>query len=146
MIWALDPVQVLCSAAPPNVYQFKPWKPKATRYKPFYRKCKWSSQLKHQFLFEAKMSWSQSLVLNSHCYSLIRGSVGWPSDGQLSRLTLKWQTLSFRGAAKLTMATRLLENSRSTIHISSVSAVFVERTQGNPDQQSQDCQTYVRRK
>ena len=38
-----------------------------------------------------------------------------------SSLTLKWQTLSFLGADKLTTATRLLENSRSTIHISSLS-------------------------
>ena len=35
--------------------------------------------------------------------------------------TLKWQTLSFLGADKLTIATRLLENNLSTMQISSVS-------------------------
>jgi len=34
---------------------------------------------------------------------------------------LKWQTLSFLGADKLTIATRLLENNLSTMQISSVS-------------------------
>lgn len=38
--------------------------------------------------------------------------------------TLKWQTLSFLGADKLTMATRLLENNLSTMQISSVSPKY----------------------
>lgn len=38
--------------------------------------------------------------------------------------TLKWQTLSFLGADKLTIATRLLENNLSTMQISSVSPKY----------------------
>lgn len=41
---------------------------------------------------------------------------------------LKWQTFSFLGALRLTMATKLLENNLSTMHTSSVSAERREKT------------------
>lgn len=48
---------------------------------------------------------------------------------QISVPFLKWQTFSLRGALRLTMATKLLENSLSTMHTSSVSAIVTKGKQ-----------------